>query len=203
MSQDKNHSIRLQDSYFEPGLFTSGDVSAATESETQYVDASAEFFQLLAITPELGLASALLAINSIQDASSRKALSITAPPNKINTTRPVGPKFVYERFIIPDGITEQHDVINTVRKENSKFEPHHAMLIKREAHNDLRFRLNWKTVFQHIFIDIIYEKNGQDLQLNGSAEQVVELTKIEDFLKRVSDRIEKSKEQENLPITTL
>ncbi|KAK0116979.1 hypothetical protein ONS96_012821 [Cadophora gregata f. sp. sojae] len=108
----------------------------------RYAEDGVEFFQLWAITTDLGLLSTLTAVKL----HGTKSRVVIAPDTKLLlSSRFLGPKFVNEDddFVVPD---EVHS------KTMFRNKASHCMLHPPEK-DDLRFRLNWRRIFQKVFID--------------------------------------------------
>jgi hypothetical protein len=201
---DSGQSIQVQNAYLEPCLFTLGDNISAGGLEAQYASRRVEFFQLLTITPELGLNSTLLSVDEIQYKISRSSSAFTAPPYRINIMHSAGPaRLVNESFIVADGCNEPHEGISTVSKSHAEPASHNGHPSGRRERDNMRLRLNWKTVFKHIFMNTNNERESLKAPLDYNLEPDFVIPKVEDLLKHLSEFIDQSRELEILPISTL
>ncbi|KAL2073354.1 hypothetical protein VTL71DRAFT_10678 [Oculimacula yallundae] len=157
MSSDKDggqalqlHTVRFLPCHLVP---SASQVSGPGPS---YMENGVEFFQIWAVTSDLGLFSTL---TSVARTGNRK-LDIIAPDTKLLlSSRAIGPRFVQEDddFIVPD---DQDSHISRRTKVRSAGD---AVALVSEK-DDLRFRLNWRRIFKKVFPDGI---SNEGLSIDG------------------------------------
>ncbi|KAG4432629.1 hypothetical protein IFR05_011882 [Cadophora sp. M221] len=124
----------------------------------QYVKDGVEFFQLWAITTNLGLFSTLSAAHR----TGTQELEIISPDTTLLlSARAMGPKFVNEGddFIVPDG--RGHSMGSQSRRAR-----HVSAAVHVPMKDNIRFRLNWRTIFKRVFVD----ENSNEEQPNSNLE---------------------------------
>ncbi|KAH7407569.1 RNA polymerase I-specific transcription initiation factor RRN6-like protein [Cadophora sp. MPI-SDFR-AT-0126] len=118
---------------------------------SKYVENGVEFFQLWAVTADLGLLSTLFTV-TLHDT---KTPAIIAPDTKLLlSSRFLGPKFVNEDddFVVPD----EHKHPNTSPKNRASHANHTP--VHAPDNDDLRFRVNWRRIFQIVFPEKLAEE---------------------------------------------
>ncbi len=109
----------------------------------RYADQGVEFFQIWAVTSDLGLVSSLSAVASNRG----KQLRIVAPDTKLLlSSRPVAPKRVDDdNFIAPEDDFDLDDM------NQSRTNQRQISQLQEFEKNDARFTLDWRRIFQRIF----------------------------------------------------
>ncbi|KAH6722185.1 RNA polymerase I-specific transcription initiation factor RRN6-like protein [Leptodontidium sp. MPI-SDFR-AT-0119] len=124
----------------------------------KYVEHGVEFFQLWAITTNLGLFSTLSAAHR----TGTQDLEIIPPDTRLlMSSRALGPKLVNEDddFIVPDG--QGYDKVSQGRKAH-----HASAAVHVPEKDDLRFRLNWRRIFRRVF----FGETSNEEQPNSNVE---------------------------------
>ncbi|PVH84588.1 hypothetical protein DL98DRAFT_569097 [Cadophora sp. DSE1049] len=147
---------------------------------SKYVEDGVEFFQLWAVTADLGLLSTLSAV-TLHDT---KTHAIIAPDTKLLlSSRFFGPKFVNEDddFVVPD----DHKHSNTSHKKRASHASH--TLVHAPENDDLRFRVNWRRIFQKVFLNKLSEEElssrNLDLEPAPAFPELLSLT-ADDIMQR-------------------
>ncbi|KAH7356839.1 RNA polymerase I-specific transcription initiation factor RRN6-like protein [Rhexocercosporidium sp. MPI-PUGE-AT-0058] len=128
----------------------------------KYIEDGVEFFQLWAVTADLGLFSTLTAIHR----TGTKEFGIVAPDTKLLlSSRVLGPKYVNEDndFIAPDN--RRHSKIFQRSRVS------HAGIVAANvpAKDDLHFRLNWRKIFRTVFDET---SNGEQPNSNPESDLI-------------------------------
>jgi hypothetical protein len=107
----------------------------------------------------------------------------------------MGSEYVDNLFILPDGMDEE----GVLDEPHKKPKREQDLVGKTKAQDDLQLRLNWRNVFQHVFLQNI--PSGQEIGHDiGSTPK---FPKMLELLGRVSDRINQGLEEGVLPASTL
>jgi RNA polymerase I-specific transcription initiation factor RRN6 len=104
-----------------------------------------KFFQVWALTSDLGLSSTLCAVNDSRTSSA----SISAPTTKVSQSlRRIGSRNVKDLFIVPDEDNEEDGFLgqfwSSMRVD--------AAATSGNDTDDLRLRMNWRGLFEHVFL---------------------------------------------------
>jgi RNA polymerase I-specific transcription initiation factor RRN6 len=168
------------------------------QSELQYLEQDVKFFQLWALTADLGLDSTLFSIlGSNREETALHKLIITAPTTKISQSmRLQGPRIIKDSFIVSNGAENGSPFARDPGDSlwHNKLSP-----VRDQEQDDLHFRLNWKTVFQYVF----GLKNLQDENFDESLESAEKVPAIEELLDRISSHIQEGMSDEKLRSSTL
>jgi RNA polymerase I-specific transcription initiation factor RRN6 len=181
-----------------PTPLTSISSPSTMRPELQYVKQDVRFFQLWILTSDLGLNSTLLSvIGSSPEQMTRSRLLITAPNTKISQpSRPQGPRVVKDSFIVSDGMGDERFWRNS---PGNPFQYHMISSVNDQERDDLRFRLNWVTIFQHVF----GLKNRQNENFDEPVESPEEVLRIDELLGRVLSLLQEERGEGVLRSRTL
>jgi RNA polymerase I-specific transcription initiation factor RRN6 len=168
------------------------------QPELQYLEQEVRFFQLWALTTDLGLVSTLFSVvGSSQEEIARPRLNVTAPTTKIShSLRSQGPRVVKDSFIVWDGAEDERFLGDSRR---NAFQHNSLSSVDDQEKDGLRFRLNWETIFQYVF----GLKDLQDERFDDGIESPEEPPRIEELLDRVSSHIQEGIRKERLKSNTL
>jgi len=166
--------------------------------EVQYLEEDVKFFQLWALTADLALNDTLLAaIKLYPEESLRPRLNITAPTIKLTQSlRPQGPRRVKDAFIVADGLNDERLLGHEQGLRDTRL---HSVTGK--DRDDLRFRLNWKAIFQHVFSLSHAQAENIDDEDSESAEDGGE--RLKESLTRAFSYVQKGIEAQTLHSSTL
>jgi RNA polymerase I-specific transcription initiation factor RRN6 len=167
------------------------------EPELQYLEQDVRFFQLWALTTDLALHSTLFSVFIPRSEDiKRSRLHITAPTTKLTQSlRPQGPQFVHDSFIVVDGIDDKPSL-----GHGFAFRGNDLHSVTDRNRDDLRFRLNWKPIFQHVFglSNVQIENIGNDIESQEEGEK-----RLKECLARASSHIQERISGEELTSSTL
>jgi RNA polymerase I-specific transcription initiation factor RRN6 len=176
---------------------TSTLTTNSTGPELQYLAQDVRFFQLWALTTDLGLHSTLFSVfRSRCEEITRPRLHITAPTVKLTQSlRPQGPQFVHDSFIVADGIDDEPSL-----GHEYAFRGNDAHSVTDRNRDDPRFRLNWKAIFQHVFglSNVQIETVDDDVESQEEGEK-----RLKECLARASSHIREGISGEKLTRSTL
>jgi RNA polymerase I-specific transcription initiation factor RRN6 len=180
-----------------PAPLTSTSFTSSAGPELQYLEQDVRFFQLWALNADLGLDSTLLSVHrSDSEEISRPRLLITAPPFKLTQSlRPQGPQFAKDSFIVADGMDDEHSLGNGYTFHDSRV---HSTTGRNR--DDLRFRLNWKVIFQQVFglSNVQIENDDEVAESAEDGEQ-----RLKEFLDRAFSHIQEGIKEEKLACNSL
>lgn len=153
LSSDQDWSPQLQSFKFLPcHLVLSANPFSGPGPK--YVEDGVEFFQLWAVTSNLGLCSALSAVAP----HGTKSPAVVAPDTKLLlSSRFLGPKFVSEDddFVVRDDKKRSNISQQNMVSQASNTGAHAP------EKDDLRFRVNWRRIFEKVFLD---QSSQEELQ---------------------------------------
>jgi RNA polymerase I-specific transcription initiation factor RRN6 len=169
---EKKQRASLRSLIFLPCKFVSDDTYGQ----------DAKYFQLWALTSSLGFSAALFQVHLVE---SGKGLSLLlmAPDRKISH---------FSRGRRQKSIDDQFLVHNDSGTEDEENQTNDRYLAKFKVNDDIRFRLNWRSVFEHAFI------NEDPLV---ETENVI--SSMSDLLAKVTDSIARGVESQVLPMDTI
>ena len=180
-----------------PAPLTSTSFTSSARPELQYLEQDVRFFQLWALNADLGLDSTLLSVHrSDFEEISRPRLLITAPPFKLTQSlRPQGPQFAKDSFIVADGMDDEHSLGN-----GHTFHDSGVHSTTGRNRDDLRFRLNWKVIFQQVFglSNVQIENDDEVAESADDGEQ-----RLKEFLDRAFSHIQEGIKEEKLASSSL
>jgi RNA polymerase I-specific transcription initiation factor RRN6 len=192
-----SQSLSLHTLCFLNSPLTSRSSQDASGPELQYLEQDVKFFQLWALTSNLGLGSALFSIYSPPPDGHMPPIPLILPPSVRlgSSTRRMGSKYVDHPFIVPDG-TDEEAILDEPYK---KPELEQDLTRKSKAQDDLRLRLNWRKIFQHVFLQGF--PTGQDI--DHDVNSMPKLPKMLELLGRASDRIDQGLGENVLAASTM
>ena len=156
-----------------------------TGHEYQYIDHNVKFYQVWAVSSNLSLNSTLSAIHGT--GPNGDELTITAPTWKVSkAARRNKNRTFLTTFVAADGEVEGDLESSTSRIAQ-------ISLAMTETQQDLRLRLNWRDVFQHIF-----SENDVHFASNANTSKT-----MNDLVMVINSRLNQGKEQDCLPISSL
>jgi RNA polymerase I-specific transcription initiation factor RRN6 len=161
--------------------------------ELQYIEEGVRFYQILALTLDLGLSSALCSIQTISSQSSRSSmLRIIVPTStSIRSSGHVSSQRVEDdSFIVPDELVDDEGLD---RLPELPFHPHGSLSFRKFAQDDSRFKINFRPIFQQAF----------PLAGQKDREEIDSVENMTDLLKSALDGIHQGKENDNFAMTTL
>lgn len=170
----------------------------ASGPELQYLEQDVKFFQLWALTSNLGLDSTLFSIYSPPPDGHLERIPVILPPSVRlgGSNRRMGSEYVDDPFIVPDGMDEEAFLDEPCHK---KPELEQDLARKSKAQDDLRLRLNWRKIFQHLFLQDF--PTGQDI--DHDVNSMPKLPKMLELLGRASDRINQGLGENVLAASTM
>jgi RNA polymerase I-specific transcription initiation factor RRN6 len=129
-----------------PAPLSSTSLANPAGPELHYLERGVKFLQMWALTADLGLKYTLLSVQRAD--SGRPSLHIKAPNFKLTQSlRTQGPQFANDSFIVPDCIEDKRFLAQGGHNSHDSS----AFSITGQNRDDLRFRLNWKVIFQQVF----------------------------------------------------
>lgn len=166
-----------------PAPLTSTSVINSTGRGLQFLNQDVRFFQMWAFTADLGLNSTLLSVLRLApEEISRPRLLISAPTFKLTQSlRPQGPQYVKDSFFVADGVEYERSLTHGYTFQDSRVHSN-----ANQDRDDLRFRLNWKRIFQHGFglSNVQIETTDEDTELQEEGE-----SRLKEFLDHASSHI--------------
>jgi RNA polymerase I-specific transcription initiation factor RRN6 len=193
-----SHSLSLHTLCFLNSPLASRSSHHASGPELQYLEQDVKFFQLWALTSNLGLSSTLFSIYSPAPDGHLERIPLILPPSVRlgGSNRRMGSEFVDDPFIVPDGMDEEAFLDEPCHK---KPELEQDLARKSKAQDDLRLRLNWRKIFQHLFLQDF--PTGQDIDHDVSS--MPKFSKMLELLSRASDRINQGLGENVLAASTM
>jgi len=180
---------------FFPAPLTSNS-SRIPGPEWQFVERDVKFYQVWALTSNLGLSTTLCAIytGSTRNASLPRLL-ITAPTARISLRRRtvMDGQVVVDSFIVPDSLVDDEE-LDRLPAAMSRLDQRFSG--KEKMQDDLRFRINWRGIFQQVFMDAS-PGNPAEIGVSESFETV------SDLVEHVSDFIKQKMEGDTLAMSSL
>jgi RNA polymerase I-specific transcription initiation factor RRN6 len=182
---------------------TSTSTSNYGGQELQYLEQDVSFFQLWALTTDLGLHSTLFSVpKPSSEEITGPQLHISAPTIKLTQSlRSKGPQFVHDSFIVADGMNDERSLGHEFGFRGTEM---HSNIGRDE--DDLRFTLNWKVIFQQAFgLSKVHIGNidNDDDDDDDTVSQEEGETRLKECLDRVSSHIQEGISQEKLLSGTL
>ncbi len=183
-----------------PAPLTLTSTSNSGGQELQYLEQDVRFFQLWALTTDLGLHSTLFSVpKTSSEEITGPQLHITAPTIKLTQSlRSQGPQFVHNSFIVADGMNDELSLGHKFAFRGSEV---HSNIGRDE--DDLRFTLNWKVIFQQAFGLSEIHTDNIDNDDDDTVSQEEGETRLKECLDRVSSHIQEGISQEKLLSSTL
>ncbi|KUJ18094.1 uncharacterized protein LY89DRAFT_614583 [Mollisia scopiformis] len=174
---------------FAPCLLSARAAMTPFGAGHQYLENDVRFFQVWALGTNLGLNSTLYAVQNQSSSALTNLLFVEPPTYRVRqSSRRFGARVMEDSFVVPDG--EAEDDFDHVERGNMQHDKQTMLL--GEWQDDLRYRINWRRVYRHVF--------GLD-----SEEKVLATTDvptISELFGRISDHIQHGLEDGELATRT-
>ncbi|KAE9375423.1 hypothetical protein N431DRAFT_402951 [Stipitochalara longipes BDJ] len=198
MSKLDNRHLSLTTLSVVPASLTSTSNISSVGSEFRYLEEDVRFFQLWALTADLALNVTLLAaLKSNFGSVSWPRLSITAPTIKLTQSlRTKGPRLVKDAFIVADRLIDERSI-----GHEQDFFDNQVHSIPDQDRDDLRFRLDWKVIFQHVFgLSHVQSENivDEDVESSGDGRE-----RLKESLHRAYSHVQQGVREQTLKCSTL
>jgi RNA polymerase I-specific transcription initiation factor RRN6 len=163
--------------------------------EWKFVERDVKFYQVWALTSNLGLSSTLCATYTISARStSLPRLYIAAPTTRGSfRRRPIEARHaVPDTFLVPDGLVDEEEFGNLTANLSQSDQRFWG---KDKAKDDPKLRINWRGIFRKVFMDSL------DCQTDaGFSESFDSMTKL---VEKVSHRIQQNMEEDRPAMSSL
>ena len=181
-----------------PAPLTLTSSTSSVGPEVRYLEEDVRFFQLWTLAADLALNVTVLAAFKLDSEKAfRPKLNITAPTIKLTQSlRPQGPRVVKDAFIVADRLNDEVFIGHEQRLLDNQM---HS--VNRKDRDDLRFRLNWKAIFQHVFGPSHIRTEDVDDEDGESAEDRGD--KLREFLRRARSYVQEAIRDQTLNNSTL
>ena len=173
-----------------------GSSNQAAGPELQYIEHEVKFFQLWALTSDLGMWSTLCSIRCIGSAmEASQTLKITAPTTKLrgSSSHTKSRRVVNDPFIVSDELDDELLACGASVAVKSDERS------RRQVVDDLRFGMNWTGIFQSAFVTESQSVQNNSLQTKSPDSS----PRLAELLRNVEDRINHAKAENSLGMTTL
>ena len=146
--ENDGSNVSLDTLCFLPSALLPRTSNRVSGTDLRNVNQEVKFLQVWILTSDLGLGSTLFAVHSAAPEGGVEPWpAITAPKTRVRvSTRRMGPRTVKDSFVVPDGFGEEESLGQLHPKVSARGD-----LVQGNAHDDLRFRLDWRKLFEEVF----------------------------------------------------
>lgn len=185
----------LRTTHFVPALLTSNS-NWAPGPELQLVERNVQFYQVWALTSNFELRSTLCAMYTMPSRTGQTRLRIMAPTTRIPIRRHLSESAVavLDSFVVRDNLATEEGLDYAASTNQSQAYRHHQEL--ENAQGDLKPRLNWRCIFQRVYMDD-FLRGPPNYSLARSSENMSQLVNT------ISHRIAQMTETDTVPMTSL